>query len=229
MGLFSSLRKKPAADAPKDDFPELRTGMVVEVLTPTGVPLFRGRIRALGEESLEVQAESGSFLPRAVYGQPVRIQGVQESGAAFVLDGSVGPNAPDFWRVERLRLPRTAQHRDSFRQQSGVDGRIYLAKTLQGQKRSCKVLDISGSGARVVTKALFRPGGVFYLSVPLLPEDPSFIIPCLVKRVQNHAKPGDRTFEYGCQFQDLPSQEQERLVQAIFTLQRKTIQVRRGR
>lgn len=203
--------------------------MRVEVLTPTGVPLFTGRVRSLGDDALEVQSESGDFLPRAVYGQAVRLQGAQEDGAEFTLDGSVGPNAPNFWRVERLRLPRTAQHRESFRQQSGTDGLIYLAKTLQGQKRPCKVLDISGGGARVVTKALFKPQDVFYLSVALLPEEPSFTLPCLVKRVQNHAKSDGQTFSYGCQFQDLPPQEQERLVQAIFTLQRKAIQARRDR
>ena len=36
-----------------------------------------------------------------------------------------------------------------------------------------------------------------------------------------------KKFEYGCQFVDVPPREQERLLQAIFTLQRKVLQSRR--
>ena len=67
MGLFSVFRKKPQAAPPKDGLPDLRTGMRVEVLTPTGVPLFTGRIRLLGSQGLEVRAEDGGFLPRRLH------------------------------------------------------------------------------------------------------------------------------------------------------------------
>lgn len=231
MGFFKAFQKKKAAGPPVDGFPELSTGMAIEVLTPTGVPLFRGPIRLLGSDTLEVRAGDGGFLPRAVYGQAVRLQGSQESGAGFTLEGSVGGSRPDLWRIERLRPLRSSQHRDSFRQQMGSDGRIYLTKSLTGQKRPCKVLDVSANGARVVAKALFKPEDVFYLMASLLPAEPSFFLPCRVKRVQSYSGAGgaSRSFEYGCQFFDLPQKEQERLVEAVFTLQRETIRSRRPR
>ena len=231
MGLFSVFRKKPQAAPPKDGLPDLRTGMRVEVLTPTGVPLFTGRIRLLGSQGLEVRAEDGGFLPRAIYGQPVRLQGFQEDGEGFALDGSIGPNTPELWRSERLRVPQASQHRDSYRQHAGTEGYVSLTETFKGQKHPCKVLDISASGARVITKALFKPESIFYLSVALLPGERPFSIPCLVKRVHTHSKPGSsvRNLEYGCRFTGVPVREQERLVQAIFTLQRQALQARRSR
>lgn len=230
MGFLSFLRKKPDAAPAEDAFPDLYTGMTVEVLTPTGVPLFMGRIRLLGSQALEVRAKDGGFLPRIIYGQPVRLHGFLENGREFTLDGSVGPNAPDFWRIERLRVPRTSQHRDSYRQPTGMDGLLSFSMSFKGQRYPCKVLDISAGGARVVTKALFKPESTIYLKVSLLPQDPPFFIACLVKRVESHSKPGSssRSFEYGCQFFDMPAREQERLVQSIFTLQRKALQTRRG-
>ena len=231
MGFFTARRRKKAAAPSADGFPELRTGMAVEVLTPTGVSLFKGHIRLLGSDTLEVRARDGGFLPRAVYGQPVNLRGLLEDGAPFALDGSVGPNGPDFWRIERLRLPRASQHRDFFRQHIGADGYVCSSRTLQGRKNPCKVLDISGSGARVVTSAIFKPESTFQLVLSLLPGEPSFSITCLVKRVCAHSKPGNsgRQFEYGCQFIELSSKELDRLVQAVFTLQRETLRSRRLR
>lgn len=237
MSLFSVFRKKPETAPSEDGFPELSTGMRVEVLTPTGVPLFTGALRVLDSQVLEVRSEAGDYLPRAIYGQPVRLQGLQENGRRFTLDGSVGPSGPDFWRVERLRTlgaqgtPGGHQSRDHYRQSAGADGRICPSESFRGRLDSCKVLDISANGARVITKALYKPGDTFYLETALLPEESPFSIPCLVKRAQTHSKRGSsvRSFEYGCQFVDLPVREQERLIRSIFTLQRMDIQARRDR
>lgn len=229
MGLFAIFQKKKKTASEESGFPDLRTGMRVEVQTPTGVPLFTGRIRVLNSHTLEVRAKTGEYLPRTVYGQAVRLLGTQENGQSFTLDGSVGPNAPDFWRIERLRLPRTGQHRDYFRQHTGFDGTFSFTENFKGQQHSCKVLDISASGARVITKVPLQPQSTIYLKVRLLPEEPSFRIPCLVKRTQDYSKPGSsvRKFEYGCQFLDLPDKEQERLIRCIFTLQRMELQTQR--
>lgn len=232
MRLFKIFRKEKTPAPPADGFPELRTGMRIEVLTPTQVPLFTGRVRILSASVLEIRAEQpGSFLPRAVYGQPVVLQGFLEDGAPFTLHGSVGPNGPDFWRIERLRLPQDGQHRGYFRQQSGIEGQVSPAAAFQGQKYPCKVLDISGSGARVVTNALFRPESFFRLNFTLPPGESPFSILCLVKRVHTLSRPGSqgKQFEYGCQFTKLSAEEQERLVQAVFALQRKTLQAQRNR
>lgn len=228
MAFFKSLTKKEPA-APEPTFPDLYNGMKVEVSTPTNVLIFVGRLRVLDNDTLELRGEDGGFLPRAVYNQQVKIQGLQKNGQRFTLDGAVGPNAPTFWRIERLRVLQSYENRNSFRQPSGAEGWVYPTTSSQGQRFPCKVLDISAGGARVVTQKLFQLDVAFRLVVSLLPEEEPFTLTCKVRRTQVHSKPGSpgRRFEYGCQFVDTPHREQERLVQAVFTLQRNAIRALR--
>ena len=80
-----------------------------------------------------------------------------------------------------------------------------------------------------MTEKLFQLESTFQLEAALLPGEAPFAITCRVKRVQVRSKPGSsvRNFEYGCRFTGVPVREQERLVQAIFTLQRKALQSQR--
>ena len=223
MGLFKSLFKRGGASSsasPAEDFPELYNGMKAEVLTPANTLIFVGRIKVLGGGALELRAEDGGLLPRALYNQAVKLRCFQRDGETFTLDGAVGPNGFDFWRIERLRYLHNSENRSFFRQNTGTDGYVFSPK---GQKYPCKLLDVSAGGARVVTEKLFQ------LEAALLPGEAPFAITCRVKRVQVRSKPGSpvKKFEYGCQFADLPPREQERLLQAIFTLQRKALQSQR--
>lgn len=225
MAFLKSLLKREASASSAPDFPQLYTGMQVEVMTPTNVLLFVGKLRVLNNDTLELRAESGGLLPRATYNQQVKLQGVQKNGQSFTLNGSVGPNAPDFWRIERLRVLQSYENRNFFRQTTGVEGWVHPITTSQGQRFPCKVLDVSGGGARVVTSKLFQLDVSFQLEFAPLPEEPPFLVTCRVRRILPHSKPGSpgRKFEYGCQFVDVPPREQERLVQAIFTIQRNAI------
>ena len=85
------------------------------------------------------------------------------------------------------------------------------------------------SGARVLTEKLFELNSAFQLETAFLPGENPFTITCLVKRIQVRTKPGSPTkkFEYGCQFSDMSPREQDRLLQSIFTLQRKALRSRR--
>ena len=231
MAILKSILKKEAPTPKGDDFPDLYSGMTVEVLTPTNVLIFLGKLRVLNHEALELRAESGGFLPRAIYNQQVKIQGIQKNGQRFILNGAVGPNGPKFWRIERLRTLQSYENRNFFRQAIGADGWVYPITTSQGQRFSCKVLDISAGGARVVTRKLFQLQSTFQLEVALLPEEQPYNLTCMVKRILPHSKPGNpgRRFEYGCQFIDVPPREQERMVQDVFTLQRNALRPWRDR
>lgn len=225
MAFYKSRLKPEAPASAAPDFPELYNGMKVEVKTPTNVLLFLGRLRVLNNDTLEVRAESGGLLPRSTYNQQVKLQGVQKNGHSFTINGAVGPSTPSFWRIERLRTLQSHENRNFFRQASGASGWVHPITNSQGQRFSCKILDISGGGARVVTSKLFQLEVTFQLEFTLFSDEPPFMVTCLVKRILPHSKPGSpgRKFEYGCQFVDLPHREQERLVQAIFTLQRNAI------
>lgn len=229
MAFFKSLFKKEEEPTPAvvlEDFPELYNGMKVEVMTPANALLFVGRIRLLKGNQVDILGETGGFLPRGLYNQRVKLRCFQRDGDTFTLNGSVGPNDPKFWRIERLQSLQSSENRNFFRLNIGVDGYV---RSASGEKFSCKVLDVSAGGARIVTAKLFQLESTFQLEAVLLPTEEPFTLNCRVKRTAVRAQPGSPTkkFDYGCQFVDVPPREQERLLQVIFTLQRKILKSRR--
>nr|WP_325231239.1 PilZ domain-containing protein [uncultured Oscillibacter sp.] len=228
MAFFKSLFKKeelPPA-IPPDDFPELYSGMKVEVLTPANALLFVGRLRLSGSNQVDVLGESGGFLPRVLYNQPVKLRCFQKDGDTLTLNGTIGPNDPKFWRIENLQSLQNSENRNFFRQNAGVEGTV---RSESGQKYACKVLDIGGGGARVLTEKLFQLESTFQLETSLLSTEEPFTFTCRVRRVIVRAQTASpmKKYEYGCQFVEVPPREQERLLQAIFTLQRKVLKSRR--
>lgn len=228
MSFFKDLfkKKEPSPTVQLDDFSDLYNGMKVEVLTPANALIFVGRIRLLTGNQVDVLGETGGFLPRGLYNQRVKLRCFQRDGETFTLNGTVGPNDPKFWRIEKLQSLQSGENRSFFRQNTGVDGQVLPPS---GQKYPCKVLDISAGGARVLTTKLFQLETTFQLEVSLLPEEEPFTLTCQVKRTSVRAQTGSpmKKFEYGCQFVEVPPRVQERLLQVIFTLQRRTLQARR--
>ncbi len=228
MALFKSLFKKeePVSTVPPEDFPELFNGMKAEVLTPANALIFVGRIRLLAGNQVDVPGETGGFLPRALYNQRVKLRCFQRDGDTLTLNGTVGPNDPKFWRIEKLESLQSSENRNFFRQNIGVEGQILFAS---GQKVSCKVLDVSAGGARVLTSKLFHLNSTFQLEASFLPTEDPFTLTCLIKRTSVRAQTASpmKKYEYGCQFVDVPPREQERLLQVVFTLQRKALRARR--
>lgn len=233
MGIFKSLLgrtdEEPARQPDQDFLPDLYSGMKVEVLTPANALIFVGRLRVLGADLLELRSESESYLPRALYNQSVKLRVFQKDGATFTLNGTVSQNNRQFWRVEKLRYLQNNELRSFFRQNAGVSGWVYPLLTAKGQKFSCKVLDISAGGARILTEKLFQLDATFKLEVSLLPDEEPFSLTCRVTRTLVRVVTASpmKKFEYGCQFMEVPPREQQRLLQSIFTLQRRTLQARR--
>lgn len=228
MAFFKSLFKKeePVSSVPPDDFSDLYSGMKVEVLTPANALIFVGRIRLLTGNQVDVLGETGGFLPRALYNQRVKLRCFQRDGGTFTLNGTVGPNDPKFWRIEKLQSLQSSENRSFFRQNIGVEGQIVSSS---GQKFPCKVLDVSAGGARVLTSKLFQLESTFQLEASFLPTEEPFTLTCQVRRTSVRAQTASpmKKFEYGCQFVDVSPREQERLLQVIFTLQRKALRARR--
>ena len=234
MGLFKSLMKKAdtkSAASVSLSFPELRTGSKVEVLTPANTLLFVGRLRVLkGGDILEIRGESGGYLPRGLYNQALKLQIFQADGTTLALRATVAQSSYDFWRVENLQYLQNSEKRSFFRQNIGVDGWVYPLTSSKGQRFPCTVLDISAGGARVRSTKLFQLGATFRLEVSVFPGDLPFSITCAVLRTVVRPQPGSpvKKYEYGCQFVELTPRDQERLTQAVFTLQRKAIQKQRN-
>ncbi len=236
MSFFKSLfkSKSPVPEPPeapsqnpepveKQEIPELYTGMKVEVLSPHNNLLFVGVLNIL-DSSLEIQPENDGLLPIAEYQQAIKLRGFQKNSQAFTLNGIVGQSTAEFWRLENLKFLQSKDSRAFFRQNANVKAEIVPSTNYKGQEKiPCKILDVSAGGARVLGSPGFQDGDLFVLEVTLISEEEPFSMTCQVR----HAVEVGRDMEYGCQFVGLPEKEQERLLQAIFALQRKILQSRR--
>lgn len=207
--------------------PELSSGMKVEALTMENHLLFVGRLKVLGGGVLEMRRDTGDPLPQALYNSKVKLRGFQKDSQPFCLTGTVGKSSRDFWQIENLEILQSRENRSFFRQNTDLDGRVMPSGHYRGIGRElveCKVLDISAGGARVLSRNVYVEGDRFQLEAELLPDEPPFSVVCRVLRVT--PKKGFK-YEYGCQFEGVSEQEQQRLLRAVFTIQRKILQAQR--
>lgn len=224
MGLFS--KKKPApSPATKAVFSFLYSGMKVEVLTPENSLIFIGLLNPLNGEAVGIISEKGGELPRAHYNQAVKLRCFMRNGKAFTLGGNVMKTDPKFWRVEELEFLQNSENRHFFRQNVTLTG----SASTKGRLTGCNILDISAGGVRVELAMLLKRGDSFNLETTLLPGEEPFLFTCQVMRVITPPDPTNITkkYQYGCSFVNLGDREQERLLQSIFQLQRRMLQIRR--
>lgn len=234
MRIFKgTLRAVPEkAAAPKDQggpkgLPELSSGNRVEVLTMENHLLFVGRMKVLGGGVLELRRDTGDPLPQALYNSKVKLRGFQRNSQPFCMNGTVGKSSRDFWQIENLEVLQNRENRGFFRQNTDLDARVMPSGHYRGMGREmaeCKVLDVSAGGARVLSRNVYMEGDRFQLEAELLPDERPFSVVCRVLRIT--PKKGFK-YEYGCKFEGLSEQEQQRLLRAVFIIQRKMLQAQR--
>lgn len=218
--------RHPAAPENKEP-PVLSPGMQVEVMTMENHLLFVGRLTLLDGGVLELRRGTGEALPQVLYNSRIKLQGFQHNSEPFVLEGVVGKTSREFWQVRDLSVLQNREGRSFFRQTTDLEARVMPKshhRTAAQAAEQCKVLDISAGGARVLTRNIYEVGDTFVLEAELLPSERPFTVACRVVRVT--VKKEDR-FEYGCQFEAIDEKERQRLLRAIFTIQRKTLRSRR--
>lgn len=231
-GFLKPVEKQPQGEQtpPEGELPKrapkLYSGMRVEVLTPENHLLFVGRLELLGGGVLELRRDTDDPLPQVIYNSKVKLRGFQKDSQAFSLNGTVGKTSADFWQVEKLEILQSQDSRNFFRQSTDVEAQVMPSGRYRGvdQGAECKVLDVSAGGVRIQTKSVFEKGDFFQLEASFLPEEEPFSVTCRVLRA---AERGEGKFEYGCEFQAMSEREQQRLLRAIFTMQRRMLQSRR--
>ena len=89
------------------------------------------------------------------------------------------------------------------------------------------MLDISVGGALISCTEAFQEGDRLVIAEALLvPNTPAFTFRCQIRRADEWEEGVNR---YGCQFEALPPRDQDRLLQAIFSIQREEIKKQKGR
>lgn len=227
-GTLRAVPEKGAAPGGRGKgAPELSSGLRVEVLTMSNHLLFVGRLKVLEVGVLEVRRDTGDPLPQALYNSEVKLRGYQKNAQPFCLKGTVGKSSRDFWQVEHLEVIQSRENRSFFRQDTDLDGRMWPGGHHRGpgdEMSACRVLDVSAGGARILSRDVYTVGDCFRLEVELLPDERPFSMVCRVLRAtpKNNLK-----YEYGCQFEGLSEAEQQRLLRAVFTIQRRILQAQR--
>lgn len=204
----------------------LQLGMSLEVLTETGRTMFLARIEEISENSLMLVNASGGQVPPVVYNSVVQLRVIRQDMKTVLLQGIIKGSSSRFWLIEDVR-GYVRPGRALFRQPVSVKAAVacvnstYAPDILSGSNEnfvSCSVLDVSGSGLRLLSSERYQSGDWLNIKdLRLAPAKGDFSLVCRVLRVEQ-TKRG--TYIYGCHFENMSQREQDRLIEAIFVLQR---------
>ena len=228
--LFESMRGREGES-------ELPEGLRLEVLKQNGELYFVGSLDWAKKGTYQVRNESGDLLPPIEYGAVVKLRGRYQEEAIFV-EGKIVGNSAEMWRIEQTKVVRGADQRAFFRQNVKLElvlccgnelrGDECGENTPQGKLFKGTMLNISAGGTQITTEANFvKTDWISLMDVKLVPEMEPFNLICAIRRKADADGRG-KIFVYGCEFVELGAAEQDRLIKAILTLQRKEIRARRG-
>lgn len=203
----------------------LRPGMTVEVLAVDGRRAFMGKVESCRGGAVVIRDSRGDDLPPVTYNAEVHLRFFHGEGNTE-LKGKVCGSTGQFWKLDRLEGSFTKEQRAFFRQRIRTDTRARCCRLsgvgVQGTTPiPCQVLDVSAGGILISCTGIYEVGDRLSVdNVRLTQRGEPFSFSCLVRRVGERSVGGIR---YGCQFRTLSAKEQDRLLQAIFIVQREEI------
>ena len=222
-----------AQNAELDEFElNFRKNMTVEVLSLDNRLIFVGKVETYRNGAMVIREAKGNELPMALYNKEVKLRFFRERGN-LVLNGKVCGSTTLVWKVDRLEKMFTKEQRAFFRQGISPDTEGRCARrAYQGKPGTkpaqCQVLDISAGGILITSREEYEVNNRLAITaVYLTKTEEPFSFNCQVCRVDEPDKNGVR--RYGCKFESLPPKEQDRLLRAIFAVQREEIRNRKER
>ena len=225
MSLFNLFGRKakeqPSQERERaDDVEELEiySGMRVEVTTFEGNLLFVAKLLNLHGKEAELHQYSETELSQTEEPLHVRIRGYSDhTRKAVYMEGIITPTPKHIWNVEELTVTQIGNDRAFFRLDTNLDATAAMFSGLNMGEKPCKLLNISVGGGCISSEYRYHAGDKFLLKVKLMEDRPESVMFCQVLRV---IEKGDRKFEYGCQFLELTAEDQEKIIQNIFAVQR---------
>lgn len=230
LGFLKKLKKSAAPAEPEDEeleietpIPGLHSGMLAQVLSMDDRRLFTAEIEVRGRDMLQLRDESGDTVPQIAYNTKVKLRLFRQNEWTMALRGQICGSTEDFWRIDRLEELQMTEKREYFRQKAQIAGQVWSQRSTE--PAVCQVLDISAGGALIRSQESFLVGQMVRLNaVRLMAGEEPFNFNCRIVRAVTS---GSYT-NYGCQFESLNAKEEDRLMRAILTLQRQSLQSRRG-
>ncbi|MCI8360493.1 MAG: PilZ domain-containing protein [Clostridiales bacterium] len=213
---------------------KLRSGMTVEVLTRDNQVVFLARVVEMHDKSVKLTSVSGDDVPQVFYNAEIKLRSFLSDMKTVLFEGVVRGSSENFWIIEELK-GQVRQGRAFYRQSVSTKAHVSCVNGIYAPNRkradggkiaACDILDISGGGVRVSCKEKFEEGDwLFIMDANFAPVKDQFSFTCRVLRVEFKRN----MYIYGCQFEGLSQKEQDRLIEAIFVLQREETQHKSGR
>lgn len=214
---------------------EIEVGMLLEVLTEDNDVLFRGRVTDFNGDSICIENNTGGSVPSVVYNTEYKLRGHLSDDRRVVYHGTVCGSTKTMWKMDQLANWFTWEKREFFRQNISVEAVLTRIKRAEDgpaapmideDEYNCQLFDVSGGGVLLACDAMFEVGDQLRVSnAEILPGTQPFTFQCSVRRMEQ----APYTNLYGCQFLRMRPNEQDRLVRAIFMLQREEAKRLRGR
>lgn len=225
MGLLQLFGKK-AKDQPqkKEETHEAKeakiySGMRVEATTLEGKLLFVAKLMGLSGDRAELHQYSEAEIPKEQEAMRVNIRGYNDHNhKAVYMEGTISPQSRHIWKVEALTVIRSGNDRAFFRLSTNLDATITIFSGWDRGEKPCKMLNISAGGACILTQHRFYMGDKFLLKVQLIEDMPLSAMFCQVLRI---TEKDNGLLEYGSQFLEMTEDTQDKIVQSIFTAERK--------
>ena len=148
----------------------------------------------------------------------VRIRGYSDhERKAVYMEGLITPGDKRIWNVEDLKVAHIGNDRAFFRLDTDIEAVVTTFGGFSAGEETCRMLNISVGGARILSEQKYNEGDKFLLKVKLLEDRPMSVMFCEVLRIIERE---DSKYEYGCRFLELNGEDQEKITQNIFAVQR---------
>lgn len=202
----------------KLDMIGLYEGLSIEVLTLENDLTFQGRLERVRPEYIQIRENGGGELPPVLLNKEIKMRCTPRESQVLILRGQICGSTQWFWRVDRIQILHVQEKRGFFRQRVNVG--TSLIRMGDEEVMPCRLLDISAGGVGVVlqcTEELHPNDRILLKDAKIVPEEPPFSFHCRVRRVVQQGG----QWVYGCEFEDMSTREQDRLLRAIFITQRR--------
>ena len=215
-------------ELPQEEF-DIHAGMRVDVLTLQNRLTFIGKVESYRGGAMVIRDARDYDLPPVVYNKEVRLRFAQGK-KSLVLQGRVCGSNTQIWKIDRLESKFTKEQRIYFRQSLSTNPpATCYRRSVSGKPGTrparCEILDISAGGVLIKCREKYEVGDYLMVSgVSLTEKERAFSFACQIRRVGDMV---ETYINYGCQFETLSSKEQDRLLRAIFTVQREEIRKQR--
>lgn len=207
----------------------LRPGMAVEVLSLENRLIRMTRVESYQNGAVILRDAKGDNLPRVVYNQELKLRFFQGTDSTL-LQGKICGSTDQIWKLDRMERKFAKEQRAFFRQRisTSVLGKCYRRPsrgTALKEGTPCRVLDVSAGGLLLASIESFVMGErLIVTEVQLTKTMDPFTFRCQVRRAGGRE---GGLIRYGCQFEALHPKEQDRLLQAIFTVQREELRLQK--